>query len=245
VLTPKEKERYSRQILLFGEKPQIKLKKSTVAVVGVGGLGSFNSLYLAAAGVGRIVLVDKEKVELSNLNRQVLYWTRDIGEVKVEKAAEKLRELNPEIEVEPMAVEVNEETIREVVKRADIVLDGLDNWKTRLIVNKVCVEENKPFIHAGVKGLSGQILVVIPHKTPCLQCILPPKIREEKTPPVIATTVGLIAALQAQEAIKILTGLGEPLKNKILLFNGYTNTFTTVEVNRRKDCQVCGKTISH
>ena len=141
MLSANEKERFSRQIALFGEEAQVKLKKSTVAVIGVGGLGSFAALYLAAAGVGRLILVDKEKVELSNLNRQILYWTRDIGEIKVEKAAEKIKEFYPEVEVEPVVAEVNEENAREVVKKADVIVDGLDNWKTRLIVNKVCVKE--------------------------------------------------------------------------------------------------------
>ncbi|RLE94872.1 MAG: adenylyltransferase [Thermoprotei archaeon] len=241
MLSANEKERFSRQIALFGEEAQVKLKKSTVAVIGVGGLGSFAALYLAAAGVGRLTLVDKEKVELSNLNRQILYWTRDIGEIKVEKAAEKIKEFYPEVEVEPVVAEVNEENAREVVKKADVIVDGLDNWKTRLIVNKVCVKENKPFVHAGVKGLSGQLLVVIPRETPCLQCILPPRIREEERPPIVATTVGLIAALEVQEALKIITGFGEVLKNKMLLFNGYTNTFTVAEVYRRKDCTICGE----
>ncbi len=242
-LSDKEKVRYSRQIMIFGEEGQKKLKSSRVAVIGVGGLGSASSTYLAAAGVGKLVLVDKDVVELDNLNRQVLHWTRDIGRLKVESAAEKLRELNPEIEVEGIAMEVNEDTIYDIIKEVDVVVDGLDNWSTRVVVNKACVKLRKPFVHAGVHGLYGQLTVIIPYESPCLQCIVPLIGTKPKsgTFPVLGTTPAILATIQAQEVIKLITGYGRPLIGKLLIFDGTTTTFTTIEVRRREECPVCGK----
>ncbi len=242
-LSDNEKIRYSRQIMIFGEEGQKKLKSSRVVVVGVGGLGCTSSIYLAAAGVGKLVLVDKDVVELDNLNRQILHWTRDIGRPKVESAVEKLMELNPEIDVEGIAMEVNEDTIYDIIKEADVVVDGLDNWSTRTVVNKACVKLRKPFVHAGVHGLYGQLTVVIPYESPCLQCIVPAatiKPRSE-TFPVLGTTPAILATLQAQETIKLITGYGKPLIGKLLIFDGTTTTFTTIEIRRRGDCPVCGK----
>ncbi|MCD6278348.1 MAG: HesA/MoeB/ThiF family protein [Desulfurococcales archaeon] len=241
-LSKEEKIRYNRQIMIFGEEGQKKLKSARVVVVGVGGLGSASSTYLTAAGVGRLILVDKDVVELDNLNRQVLHWTRDIGRLKVRSAAEKLRELNPEVDVEGLAIEVNEDSVYDIIKEANVVVDGLDNWGTRMIINKACVELGKPFVHAGVHGMYGQLTVIIPHESPCLQCIVPSAGAKPKsgTFPVLGTTPAILATLQAQEVIKLITGHGRPLIGKLLIFDGTTTTFTTIEVSRRKDCPVCG-----
>lgn len=239
-LSEEELERYNRQILLFGVEAQEKLKKSKVLIVGVGGLGSPAALYLVAAGVGELILVDFEKVELSNLNRQVLYWTRDIGRLKVEAAAEKLRELNPNVILKAYAVKGDEESLEPLVKEVDLVVDGLDNWETRFILNKLCVKYRKPFIHAGVHGLYGQLLIVIPGVTPCLQCILPRAPKETHRFPVLGTTPGVLALLQVNEAIKILTGYGKPAINKLIVYNGHELVFNEVAVSRNPHCPICG-----
>ncbi|HIQ03473.1 MAG TPA: HesA/MoeB/ThiF family protein [Desulfurococcales archaeon] len=233
-------ERYDRQIKLFGVEAQLKLKKARVMVAGLGGLGCPAALYLVAAGVGKIVLVDRERVELSNLNRQILHWTRDIGELKVNSAAKKLRELNPEVDVEAIPIEINEDTVYDLVSQVDIVIDGMDNWKTRFILNRVCVLQSKPFIHAGVYGMHGQLLVVIPRKGPCLQCVIPELPPESKHPPVLGTTTGILALLEVTEAIKIITGYGEVSIGQLILYDGYTMSLNRIKVSRRENCPTCG-----
>lgn len=239
-LSSSEIERYDRQIKLFGIEAQLKLKKARVMVAGLGGLGCPAALYLVAAGVGKIVLVDRERVELSNLNRQILHWTRDIGELKVNSAAKKLRELNPEVDVEAIPTEINEDTVYDLVSQVDIVIDGMDNWKTRFILNRVCVLQSKPFIHAGVYGMYGQLLVVIPRKGPCLQCVIPELPLEREHPPVLGTTAGILALLEVTEAIKIITGYGEISIGQLILYDGYTMSLSRIKVSRRENCPVCG-----
>ncbi len=240
-LTPSEIERYDRQVRLFGIEGQLKLKNSKVLVVGVGGLGSPLSLYLTAAGVGKLILVDSENVELSNLNRQVIHWSDDVGTPKVLSAVRKLRALNPEVEVEGIKAYADEELLEMLVGEVDLVLDGLDNWDSRFLVNKVCVEHGKPFIHGGIMGLYGQLLVVVPGKTPCLQCLIPKKPPEVRPLPVLGPTPGVIAALQVTEAIKLITGYGNPSLGKLIVYDGYSMSFTELKVSRRSDCPICGK----
>ncbi len=239
-LTEKELERYGRQIMLFGEESQKRLKKARVIIVGVGGLGSVSSLYLAAAGVGKLILVDKERIELSNLNRQILYTTKDVGKYKVEVAARRLKELNPEIEVEGVVDEITEDNVKDYVSKVDLVVDGLDNWKTRFILNKECIRQKKPFIHAGIRGMYGQLLVVIPGKGPCLNCIIPSLPEEEKAFPVLGTTPGILGLLQATEVIKILTNYGTPAIGKLIIYDGMDLSLREIKVNRRPNCPVCG-----
>jgi len=234
-------ERYERQIRIFGVEGQVRLKKSKVLVAGVGGLGCTAALFLAASGVGNIVLVDSERVELNNLNRQVLHWTRDIGVKKVYSAAKKLKELNPEVNVEVVDDSLREDNVYDYVKRVDLVVDGLDNWRTRFIVNKVCVELGKPFIHAGVHEVYGQLLVIVPGKGPCLQCIIPKPPPETPNPPMLSTTPGILALLEVTEAIKIITGYGKPAIGKMIIYDGYAMTFNEIQVKKRPNCPVCGK----
>jgi len=241
-LTEKELERYSRQIMLFGEEGQKRLKKARVLIVGVGGLGSVSSLYLAAAGVGRLILVDKERLELSNLNRQILYTTEDIGKYKAEVAARRLKKLNPEIEIEGIVDEITEDNVRDYVSKVDLVVDGLDNWKVRFILNKECVHQRKPFIHAGIRGMHGQLLVVLPGKGPCLNCIIPSPPKEEKHFPVLGTTPGILGLLQATEVIKILTNYGTPTVGKLIIYDGMDLSLREIKVSRRPNCPVCGGT---
>ncbi len=243
-LSRSEMERYERQIKIFGVDGQIKLKKARVLVVGVGGLGCCAALYLTASGVGNIILIDSQKVELSNLNRQILHWTKDIGVPKIRSAIEKLRELNPEVNIEGVMDVLNEENVYNYVKEVDLVIDGLDNWRTRFIVNRACVELGKPFIHAGVRELYGQLLVVMPGKGPCLQCILPKPPPEVPGFPILGTTPGVLALLEVTEAIKIITGYGKPAIGKMIIYDGYSMSFNEVPVKRRPDCRVCSR-ISH
>jgi adenylyltransferase/sulfurtransferase len=242
-LDPSELERYDRQMRIpgWGVEGQKKLKAARVTVAGAGGLGCPVSLYLAAAGVGHITIIDKETVELSNLNRQVLHWQADIGKYKADSVVAKLRSLNSSIEVEAVKAEITEKSVRGLIKDADIVVDGMDNFTTRFILNYGCVKEDIPFVHAGVYGLDGQMTTIIPKKGPCLQCIFPEKPPEFEKFPVAGVTPATLAILQALETIKLIIGLGKPLVGRMLLFDGDALTFSTMEVRRDPNCPVCGK----
>ncbi len=240
-LSTSELERYDRQMLLpgWGEQGQKRLKSAEVVVTGIGGLGCPAAVYLAAAGVGRLILIDKERFELSNLNRQILGWQGDIGRSKAEAAAEKLRELNPDIEVEGLVTEITEENILELLQNADVVVDAMDNWKTRYIINKGCVERKIPFVHAGIFGLYGQMTTIVPGKGPCLRCILPETPKEISRFPVPGATPALFASLETMETLKLIVGFGEPLIGRILLFDGERMSSAIVQVERDPKCPVC------
>ena len=240
-LSRSELERYGRQMMLpkWGKRGQKKLKSSEVVVVGTGGLGCPASIYLAAAGFGRLVLIDKERFELSNLNRQILGWQKDVGRSKAEAAAEKLGELNSEIEVKARVIELTEDNVHELLQNADVVIDGMDNWRTRFIINKECVDNRIPFVHAGIFGLYGQITTIMPGKGPCLRCILPETPNEIKRFPVPGATPSLFASLQVMEALKLIVGFGEPLVGRMLLFDGERMSFTTVKMERHSECPIC------
>ena len=219
---------------------QLKLKNAKVTIVGVGGLGCPVALYLTAAGIGKITLIDKEKIELSNLNRQVLHWSVDIGKFKTFSAIEKLSKLNPLIKFESYEEEIEKENIRELIKDSNVVVDCLDNWKTRFILNEACVSERIPLVHAGVHSWYGQITTIMPGKGPCLRCILPKNPKEEEKFPVLGVTAGVLGLLEALETIKIIVGLGKLLVGRILFFDGETSSFQEAQVQRKKDCPVCG-----
>jgi len=241
-LSPSELERYERQMLIsgWGVEGQKKLKAARVAVVGIGGLGCSASVYLAAVGVGKIILIDKEKFELNNLNRQILGWQRDIGEFKAEVAKEKLKALNSDIKVEAVVAEITKNNAHSVIKDVDVVVDGQDNWKTRFIINEHCVRRGIPFIHAGVSALHGQMTTIVPGKGPCLRCIFPKDPPEVKKIPVLAATPALFASLQIMETVKLIAGMGKPLVGRMLFANGGEMVFETVEVKRNVECPVCG-----
>lgn len=241
-LSPEELERYDRQVRVWGIESQRKLKSATVLIVGVGGLGSPAAMYLAASGVGRLIIVDPECVELSNLNRQVLHWTADVGTEKVRSAYEKLRKLNPHVEVVPVQARLETlEQLEGLVSRADVVIDCLDNWKTRFLLNEACVRAGKPLVHAAVRGLYGQLMVVKPGEGACLRCLLPSDPPEERQIPVAGPTPGVLGALEALEAVKLITGYGQPLISRLLIFDGMHGTVDVLAVHRRKDCPVCGR----
>ncbi|MEM0027190.1 MAG: HesA/MoeB/ThiF family protein [Ignisphaera sp.] len=239
-----EISRYDRQIRLFGVEGQEKLKNATVLVVGAGGLGSVVLTYLAYAGVGRLIVVDKEYVELSNLNRQILYKDSDIGKPKAEVVCEKIKEIYPRIRVECYNRAFDREFGEEIVKIADVVVDALDNWDDRLLLNELCVKYRKPLIHAGVEGWYGQITTIIPGKTPCLHCIRPlrqTRRSDVRNPlPVIGVTPGALGVLQAAEAIKLITNTGHPLYGRLLIVDLYSMEFRSIEIKRNPRCPVCG-----
>ena len=240
-LTEEELTRYSRQVMIpnWNVEGQLKLKNAKVTIVGVGGLGCPVALYLTAAGIGKITLIDREKVELSNLNRQILHWSRDVGKFKTLSALEKLSELNPSINFESYEEQVDEKSIRKMIKGSNVVVDCLDNWKTRFILNEACVAERIPLVHAGVHSWYGQITTIMPGKGPCLRCILPKTPKEEEKFPVLGVTAGVIGLLEALETIKIIVGLGKPLVGRILFFDGETSSFQQALIQRRKECPVC------
>jgi len=242
MLTKDDLTRYRRQILYtgFGEKGQKRLKQSHVVVAGLGGLGCSASLYLACTGVGHITLIDCDCVELSNLNRQVLYYEENIGEGKPFPAARKLSKLNSSIEVTPVFKKITEHNAREIIKGANLVIDGMDNFKTRFILNKACVVEGIPFIHGSVHGLFGEVTTILPGKTPCLACIFPEVPQRRITFPVFGVTPALIAILQVTEAIKLLAGFGSLLTGKMLYFNGDTMNFTFRNLVKNQNCKACG-----
>jgi len=236
-----ELRRYDRQIRIrgFGLEGQEKLKKARVAVIGLGGLGCPAALYLAAAGVGFLKLVDGGRVELSNLNRQVLYRDGDIGRPKAFLAAERLRDVNPHVRVEALAIDVDEENVLDILSDVDLVVDGLDNWRSRFVVNEACVRLGIPFIHAGIRAFYGQVTTIVPGRGPCLRCIIKAIPPEEPGVPVIGATPSLIASIQVLEAIKLITGLGKPLVGRLLIFDGLEMRFEEVLVERDERCPVC------
>ncbi|RLB02524.1 MAG: adenylyltransferase [Deltaproteobacteria bacterium] len=242
MLSRDELIRYSRQIMLpsFGEEGQQKLKAAHVVVAGVGGLGSLSSMLLVAAGVGHLTLIDADRVELSNLNRQILHWEEDIGVEKVLSAARKLRKLNSTVEVMPRAEEITEENVASLVEGADLVMDAMDNMATRFILNEACVKMGIPFIHGGIHGLLSQITTIIPRRGPCLRCIFPQEVEGKKPFPVLGATPAMVASLQVMEAIKVLVGMGELLVGRMLLINGEVMEIATIEVKRNPQCPVCG-----
>ncbi|MBI5605262.1 MAG: HesA/MoeB/ThiF family protein [Deltaproteobacteria bacterium] len=232
--------RYDRQILIkdFGIEGQEKLKKSRILIAGAGGLGSAAAFYLAAAGLGSLRIVDKDQVELSNLNRQILHWEKDIGRLKVESAQEKLSGLNPGIEVEVRAEEINEETLPELMAGCDLVLDGLDNFPTRYLINQQILSQRIPFIYGGILGLMGMATVILPGQTPCLKCLFPQAPPPQKFP-VLGTTPGIIGLIEATEAIKYLVGIGKLLTGRLLVYNGLEMRFSEVQIEPNPECSVC------
>ncbi len=234
--------RYDRQMMLkdFGPAGQEKLKKSRVLIAGAGGLGSAAGFYLAAAGVGALRLVDRDKVELSNLNRQILHWNADLGRPKVESAREKLLHFNPGTAVEIYQEEINEKTFPDLIAGCDLIIDGLDNFPTRYLINEKIQERGVPFVYGGILGFMGMATFIQPGQTPCLQCLFPQAPPPQKFP-VLGTTPGIIGLIEANEAIKYLLGLGRLLSGRLLIYNGLEMHFSEVVIERNRDCLTCGR----
>ena len=218
----------------------MRLKDSHVVVAGVGGMGCASSMYLACAGVGRLTLVDCDSVELSDLNRQVLYCDEDIGKHKTSVAARKLAKLNPSVELCPVYEQVTPGNVQGIIRGANAVLDGMDNFEGRLVLNWGCVAERIPYVHGGVSGLYGEVTTIIPGETPCFRCIFPTAPQEREVVPVFGVTPAIVATLQVLEAMKLLSGLGATLAGKMLYINGATMNFRTSALSRDPGCEVCG-----
>lgn len=239
MMSVRDLERYDRQMRLFGAAGQEKLKRANVFIAGAGGLGSPISIYLAAAGIGKIVLVDKDVVELSNLNRQILHWERDLGSKKALSALEKLKEMNSDIIVEAVAEILDEENVLHLVGDADLIIDAMDNFPTRYLLNKAALDKGIPFIHGAINGFHGQATTVLPGRTACLRCIFP-EAPPPETFPVVGVTPGIIGLIQASEAIKYITGLGDLLAGRLLIWDGLRPCLETIDVERNPRCKDCG-----
>lgn len=239
MMSVRDLDRYDRQIKLFGATGQEKLKRAKVFIAGAGGLGSPISIYLAAAGIGKIVLVDKDVVELSNLNRQILHWERDVGSRKALSALEKLQKMNSDIIVEAATEILDEENVFGLVGDADLIIDAVDNFPTRYLLNKAALDRKIPFIHGAIHGFHGQATTVLPGRTACLRCIFP-EAPPPETFPVVGVTPGIIGLIQATEAIKYITGLGDLLAGKLLIWDGIRPTLETIDVERDPGCKDCG-----
>lgn len=241
MLSESELIRYSRQLKIpeFGEDSQKKLKESHIVIVGIGGLGCASAAYLTAVGAGRITIVDFDVVELSDLNRQILYWEEDLGERKVTVAQKKLSKLNPTVEITSVFAQITEENVSRIINGAQAVVDGLDNLATRLVVNAACVKHKIPYIHGGVSRFRGLITTIIPGETPCLACLYPEDSQEGAGLGVLGFIPAVIANLQALEASKLLIGQGSSLAGKLLRFNGNDMKFRIDDIQRNGSCKVC------
>ncbi len=242
MLTMEELQRYDRQIMIygFGEAGQEKLKKAKVFLAGAGGLGSPVAIYLAAAGIGTLRIADHDKVELSNLNRQVLHWEEDIGKRKVDSAAAKLRKFNKNIKIEAISETITESNISRLVGNADLIVDAMDNLPTRYLLNKAAIEKGVPFIHGAVYGFEGRAMTVLPGKTACLNCLYHGATVPKEKFPVIGITPAVIGCIEATEVIKYIVGLGELLTDRLLNFDGLKMKFSEFKINRDPNCEVCG-----
>jgi molybdopterin/thiamine biosynthesis adenylyltransferase len=241
-------ERYSRHIILkeIGVKGQKKLSEASVLIIGAGGLGAPAALYLAAAGVGRIGVADADRVDLSNLQRQIIHGTNDLGREKAESAAESMRAVNPETRVTPHVCFVSASNVGGLIADYDFILDGTDNFPAKFLINDACVLAKKPFSHAGIIRFRGQLMTYVPGQGPCYRCVF-----REPPPPdavptcrqagVVGAVAGVIGSLQAMEAIKYFTGAGALLTGALLTYDALAQSFHKAALPRRTSCPVCGE----
>ncbi|AGB49788.1 dinucleotide-utilizing enzyme possibly involved in molybdopterin or thiamin biosynthesis [Methanomethylovorans hollandica DSM 15978] len=238
MLNEQELQRYQRQLLMFDKEGQEKLKQSRVFIAGGGGLGCPIALYLAVAGVGCIDIADMDAVEQTNLNRQVLHWEKDIGKPKVLSIKEKIRQINPYINIIARHVTITEENVLELVRDADIIVDALDNFSARYLLNHASLQTGIPLVHGAIRGFDGQLMTIIPGKTACLKCVFPHAPPEEVFP-VIGVTPGIIGTIQANEVLKYLLQTGEPLEG-LLVWDGLNAKMDSFKIQRRNKCEACG-----
>lgn len=238
--------RYSRHILLdgFGKEGQQRLHDSKVLIIGAGGLGSPCALYLAAAGVGTIGIADADVVSLSNLQRQVIHFTEDVGRLKVDSAADKMLRINPEVEVITYPTFITESNARELIAQYDFVLDCTDSFASKYLVNDACVMMGKPFCAGGVVKYGAQVMTHIPGSA-CYRCIFPEPPAENdvetcSTVGVLGSVVGIMGSIQATEAIKYLAGVGELLTDRLLMINALTMDFQCLQFSHNEECALCG-----
>jgi molybdopterin/thiamine biosynthesis adenylyltransferase len=243
-LSEREIERYSRQLVLpeWSGAVQERLSTASAVVVGAGALGSPAATYLAAAGVGRLGIVDGDWVEISNLQRQFLHYTPDLEAQKAESAAQKLGVLNSEITVEPYPVEVDEDNVAAIVAGADVVLDCTDSFASRYLINDACCAERVPLVEAGALGFAGMVMAIRPGETACYRCAFPtapPDAPSCRDAGMLGAVAGVIGSLQALEALKLLSGVGTAPGDVIVQFDGLSLTQTLVRTSRRADCSAC------
>lgn len=245
-LSSKDLERYSRQVMLeeIGYEGQLKLKNAKVCVVGVGGLGNPIATRLVAMGIGKIRIVDRDVVELSNLHRQTMFDESDIGQVKVEAAAKKLRKMNSDVLIEALPVSVNDYTALDIVEGCDVVIDALDSVNARYSLNKACVKKNIPFVTGAAVGVSGQVFTILPKQTACYHCVLPAL--DENSMPTCSTEgvhpsiLSIVGGIEVAEAVKIMIGRPPTLANKLLYIDLDNLDFSSAEFRKVDECPVCG-----
>lgn len=246
-LTNEQMQRYSRHIILqeVGGKGQKKLLEAKVLIVGTGGLGAPAAMYLAAAGVGHIGLVDFDKVELSNLQRQIIHSAPDVGKPKVQSGKETINALNPDVEVTAYEEILTAANINDVIKDYDFIIDGTDNFPAKFLINDACVLLKKPFSHAGIIRFKGQTTTYLPEEGPCYRCIFknpPPAdaVPTCKQAGVLGVMGGVIGTIQATEAIKYILGIGQLLNGWLLTYDALTMEFRKIKISQNKNCAVCG-----
>jgi molybdopterin-synthase adenylyltransferase len=240
VLTLGELERYDRQLRIreIGQAGQERLKQARIAIAGAGGLGSTVAIYLAAAGIGTLGLIDHDEVRLANLNRQILYGTGDVGRKKVVSAVEKLKNLNPSTEIAAVDRMITDDTVADLLSGFDGVVDALDNLETRFLLNKAALDHGIPLFHGAVRAFEGRVMTVVPGRTACLRCVYRGVMPEEKFP-VIGVTPAVIGSLQATEVIKYVAGIGRLLTDRFVVYDGLKMGFTELSVRRDPNCPHC------
>ena len=240
-------ERYSRHIIVpeIGGQGQKKINQAKVLVIGAGGLGSPVALYLAAAGVGQLGIVDNDVVDLTNLQRQIIHTTRDVGRPKTESAQEKLVALNPDIKVKAYQQLLSSDNVMDLINDYDIIVDGTDNFPSRFLINDACVLANKPLVHGAILRFDGQVFTIIPGKTACYRCIF-----EQPPPPgsvpscsqagVLGAIAGMVGTIQAAEVIKLIIDKGTSLTGRMLVLDALDMRFREVKIKKNPDCPICG-----
>lgn len=243
MLSDAEKKRYSRQIRLFGEVGQEKLKRTSVFIAGAGGLGSAVSIYMAAAGFGKIRICDCDIVELSNLNRQILHAYADVNRPKAKSAYETLNGINPEIDVEALVETISQDNIDQLLQGCDLIMDAMDNFPIRYLLNRAALKRRIPLFHGAISGYQGQATTIIPGKTACLACIFP-RAPPATIFPALGSTCGLIGSIQVTEAVKYVTGTGQLLENRLLLWDGLNACLDEMACERNAACRECSESKS-
>lgn len=245
-LSSSELRRYTRHLDLpqFGHEGQLRIKRASVLVVGLGGLGSVSALYLTLAGIGTLGLVEDDLVSLDNLHRQALYSTEDVGSLKLARASQELKEHNPEVDLKLISQRLDAENAQAIVRDFDLVVDGTDNMKTRQIINQTCAAQEKPYVYGAVNLYDGQVSVFHAAQGPCLACLFPPAFSEGKEKQVeelavLNTLPAVIGALQTTEALKLVVGIGHPLIGKLLIYNAMNAVVERVTIEKNPHCPVC------
>lgn len=247
-LTKEQIARYSRQLILpeVGVQGQQRLLEACVLIIGAGGLGSPAAFYLAAAGVGTIGLLDHEVVALSNLHRQILHTTAEVGRAKTVSAAARLSALNPDVRVVPIAERLDAENVMRHLAAYEVIVDGSDNFPTRYLVNDACVLLGKPLVHGAVVNLQGQVMTIQPKHSACFRCVFPEPPKPGAIPScqeagVLGAVAGIVGCVMAHEALKLILGIGELLADRLVIFDGTRSRFREVTLRRNPGCAVCGE----